>query len=395
MYAMLTPVVKSIGVCDLDIDLFESQYPVAHGITYNSYVVEGAAECAVMDTVDAHFADEWMANLTDALGEGRTPAWLVVLHLEPDHSGTIARAMKAWPEMKLACSAKAATMLPQFFDEAGSWAERIVPMGEGSEIDLGGGVKLTFVTAPMVHWPEVLVAFEASEGTLFGADAFGTFGTPGHPEPWAPEAARYYFNICGKYGPQVQTLLKKASALPIKRVCALHGPVLEGEVLAEAVRLYGLWSAYEPDLEGVFIPYASIYGHTGQAAELLAELLRERGVKAETADLARCDMAEAVAKAFRYQALALAAASYDATVFPPMASFLHHLAIKGFRNRPVGLIQNGSWAPTAARAMRGMIEPMKQMTILEPEVTVKTRLTEANRPEMSALADALAAAIKK
>lgn len=390
MYSVVSPRIKSIGVCDTDIDLFESQYSVPHGITYNSYLLEGDQTTALIDTVDAAFADEWLRNLAEALGPDRQPDVLVVLHMEPDHSGSIARAMETYPGMRLAASAKAVAMLPQFFDDASRWNDRVCTLSEGSEMTLGGDVSLTFVAAPMVHWPEVLVAYEHSEGTLFAADAFGTFGTPGHFEPWHREAARYYFNIVGKYGPQVQTLLRKASALDIRRICALHGPVLEGESIAEAVSLYDRWSRYEPDLPGVFLPYASVYGNTAAAAARMALALEERGVSVVMMDLARCDMSEAVSEAFRHPVLLLAAATYDATVFPPMATLLHHLAIKGYRNRRAGLIQNGTWAPTAARTMAEMLGQMKDITILEPTLTVRTRLTEADMPSLEALADAIA-----
>lgn len=391
MYSVVSPRIKAIGVCDTDIDLFESQYVVPHGVTYNSYLLEGDETTALIDTVDAAFADEWLSNLAEALGPGRQPDVMVVLHLEPDHSGSIARAMEAYPDMKLATSAKAASMLPQFFDDAAGWGNRVTALNEGDELSLGGGVKLTFVAAPMVHWPEVLVAYEHSEGTLFAADAFGTFGTPGHFEPWHREAARYYFNIVGKYGPQVQTLLKKASALDIRRVCALHGPVLEGKAIAEAVGHYDRWSRYEADEPGVFLPYASVYGHTAAAAARMAIALEERGVPVVMMDLTRCDMSEAVCEAFRHPTLLLAASTYDASVFPPMATFLHHLSIKGFRNRRIGMIQNGSWAPTAARTMEAMLGEMKDITIVKPILTIKTRLADADMTTLNVLADALAA----
>lgn len=389
MYESICPIVRAVGVTDTQIDLFESQYPVPHGITYNSYVVRGNDAVALMDTVDAAFADQWLQNVHEAL-EGALPAYLVVLHLEPDHSGTIARAMQHYPDMRLVASAKAMAMLPHFFPEAAEWADRLHPVADGDELSLGGGVTLRFTAAPMVHWPEVLVAYEISEGTLFAADAFGTFGTPGHPQPWAPEAARYYFNICGKYGTQVQALLKKVGTLPLKRICSLHGPVLEGADITAAVTLYDLWSRYEPDLDGVFLPYASIYGNTAEAAARLALMLEERGVSVSMLDLARCDMAEAVSLAFRHPVLILAAATYDAAVFPPMAEFLHHIGAKGFRNRRVGIMQNGSWAPVAARAMRKLVDEMKDITIIEPEITIHTRLADTDLPALEALADAVA-----
>ena len=389
MYSSVSPRIKAIGVSDTDIDLFESQYAVPHGITYNSYLLEGDDTTVVMDTVDTAFADEWLQKLAEARGDARRPDTLVVLHMEPDHSGSIAAAMEAYPAMRLAASAKAIAMLTQFFDDATRWTDRLITLGEGSEMPLGGDMKLTFLTAPMVHWPEVLVAYEHSEATLFAADAFGTFGVPGHTQPWDPEAARYYFNIVGKYGPQVQTLLKKASALDIRRICALHGPVLEGDEITQAVKLYDLWSRYEADLPGVFLPYASVYGNTAAAAARMALALEARGVPVVMMDLARCEMSEAVSQAFRHPMMLLAASTYDATVFPPMATFLHHLAIKGFRSRRVGMIQNGTWAPAAARAMTGMLGEMKDITIVEPTVTIKTRLTDVDMPAIDALADAL------
>lgn len=393
MLEHITDHITAIGVSDTEIDLFESQYTVPFGVTYNSYLVSGTEACAVMDSVDSSFTSQWLENIADALGN-RMPDYLVVLHMEPDHSGSIADAMEAFPAMKLVLSAKAADMLPQFFADAPSWARRIITVGENSTLDLGGGIALTFLTAPMVHWPEVLVAWESASATLFSADAFGTFGTPGHFEPWAPEAARYYFNICGKYGAQTKALLAKAAALPaIERACPLHGPVLHGPALAEAIRLYTLWSASTPDIDGVLVPYASIYGHTASAAAALAMMLEERGVQATMIDLARCDVSEAVSLAFRHKAICLAAASYDASVFPPMATFLHHLSLKALRNRPVALIQNGTWAPSANRAMRAILDGMKEMTILQPELTIRTRLSDADYPLLTHLADNLAEAV--
>ena len=393
MYTCITPRIKAVGVSDTDIDLFESQYEVPNGITYNSYLLQGDDLAVVFDTVDAVFADQWLDNLADALGSSRQPDMLVVLHLEPDHSGSIARLMERYPSMKLAASAKALAMLPQFFADASQWDGRLVKLGEGSSLKLGGGVELTFLSDPMVHWPEVLVAYEHSEATLFGADSFGTFGTPGHSQPWDPEAARYYFNIVGKFGQQVQALLKKASSLDIKRICSLHGPVLEGDEVARAVRFYDRWSSYQPDLSGVFIPYASVYGNTAAAAVTMAQLLEQRGVNVVMMDLARCDMSEAVNLAFRYPAMLLAAPTYDCSVFPPMATFLHHLSIKGFRNRTVGIIENGSWAPVAARTMQKMLDEMKDIKVVQPVVTIRTRLAEDNDADMQLLADALTSAV--
>ncbi len=396
MYTSVTSNIRAIGVSDHDIDLFESQYPVPHGITYNSYLVAGPEAVAVIDGVDSAFTSEWLENLAEAL-EGRQPDYLIVLHLEPDHSGSVADAMDLYPALKLVTSAKAAGMLPQFCSEAGAWesAGRIMAVGQDSQLCLGGDVKLTFVTAPMVHWPEVMVAFEHSTATLFSADAFGTFGTPGHFDPWEDEAARYYFNICGKFGAQVTALIKKLDPFGTpSRVCSLHGPVLEGDRLSRAMQLYSLWSSYTPDLKGVFIPYASIYGNTASVAARLAMMLEEKGLHVTLMDLARCHISEALTMAFRHGVICLAASSYDSDVFPPMSDLLHHLQLKGFRNRTIGLIQNGSWAPTACRAMHKILDTMNGITILEPELTVRTRFNEAtDAAALGALADALAQSV--
>lgn len=385
MSAIITPV----GVADRKIDLFENQYPVPFGMLYNSYVVAAPGAVAVVDAVEHGFAREWLDNVRTAIGEGKTPDYLIVLHLEPDHSGSIADAMAAFPDMRLVMSAKAAAMLPDFFPEAKDWASRIIAVGESQQIELGGDSKLTFLSAPMVHWPEVMVAYEHSSKSLFSADAFGTFGTNA-PQPfWLEEAGRYYFNICGKFGPQVQALLKKAASLDIHSVYPLHGPILQGDGLARAMEVYGKWSLYEPDIDGVLIPYASIYGHTAEAAEMFAEMLRSKGVHAEAINLARCDMSRAVGMAFRYSRMVLAAATYDAGVFTPMADFLHRLQAKTYRNRRVGLIQNGSWAPTAAIVIKKILETMKGIEIVEPVVTVNTRLNAKSTEALQQLADAL------
>lgn len=386
MISYITPKLIKVGVTDLTIDLFESQYPVPDGITYNSFLIDGDAP-VIMDSVDASFTDEWLANLAEAL-RGHRPAYLVVHHLEPDHSGSIGAAMDAFPDMKLVVSNKAAAMLPNFFPEAAEWTDRIVQVKEGDTMMIAPNHELKFFMAPMIHWPEVMVTYDAESKTLFTADAFGTFGPEATGRDWTPEAARYYFNICGKYGPQVQSLLRKASALDIERICPLHGPVLDRDI-DRYIALYNGWSLYEPDLDGTLIAYASIYGNTGGAAAALALELESRGRKAVVVDLARADISEVVSLAFRYPRVVLACSTYDGDIFPPMASLLHHLAAKGWRNRRVGLIQNGSWAPAAARVMTKYLEAMKDITIVEPTVTVRTRLNAASAAEIAALADAL------
>lgn len=378
--------VKYIGVDDTDIDLFESQYPVPDGVSYNSYVILDD-KIAVMDTVDERKTDEWFSNLTEVL-EDRQPDYLVISHLEPDHSSNIERLAVRYPDMKLVGNAKTFQMLPQFFDM--DFSERSIVVKEGEELSLGTH-KLVFYMAPMVHWPEVMVTYEATEKILFSADGFGKFGAIEltKDKDWACEARRYYFNIVGKYGAPVQTLLKKASALDIKTICPLHGPVLSDN-LGYYLDLYNTWSSYQPESKGVFIAYASIHGNTAYAAEQFAEMLRNKGVdNVVITDLSRCDIAEAVEDAFRYDRMVLAAASYDAGVFPIMQDFLHHLQAKAFQNRTVGLIENGSWAPTAAKTMRNILETMKNITIVEPVVTIKSVLKETDIPALDQLADAL------
>lgn len=378
--------VKYIGVDDTDIDLFESQYPVPDGVSYNSYIILDD-KIAVMDTVDERKTDEWFSNLTEVL-EDRQPDYLVISHLEPDHSSNIERLAVRYPDMKLVGNAKTFQMLPQFFDM--DFSERSIVVKEGEELSLGTH-KLVFYMAPMVHWPEVMVTYEAAEKILFSADGFGKFGAIEltKDKDWACEARRYYFNIVGKYGAPVQTLLKKASALDIKTICPLHGPVLSDN-LGYYLDLYNTWSSYQPESKGVFIAYASIHGNTAYAAEQFAEMLRNKGVdNVVITDLSRCDIAEAVEDAFRYDRMVLAAASYDAGVFPIMQDFLHHLQAKAFQNRTVGLIENGSWAPTAAKTMRNILETMKNITIVEPVVTIKSVLKETDIPALDQLADAL------
>ncbi len=379
--------IKYIGVDDTDLDLFESQYVVPNGISYNSYVILDE-KVAVMDTVDRRKGAEWWQNLEQVLAD-RTPDYLVVHHLEPDHAGLIAEMMDRYPALQLVASQRALQMVPQFF-EGVTFEERSVAVKEGDSLSLGRHT-LRFFMAPMVHWPEVMVSYDESDRVLFSADGFGKFGALGHEEDWACEARRYYFNICGKYGGPVETLLKKAEGLDIATICPLHGPVLS-ENLGYYIDLYKTWSRYEVESEGVFVAYASIHGGTAAVAKHFAEMLRARGVKrVAVADLCRDDMAEAVEDAFRVGHLVVAAASYDADVFPPMHDFLHHLKIKGYQKRRVAIIENGSWAPTAGRVMREMLGGMKQIEIVEPVVTIRSRMKESDQPALEALADALLA----
>ena len=384
----ITDTIRYIGVDDLDIDLFESQYVVPEGMSYNSYVILDE-KIAVMDTVDARKGEEWKANLTAVL-DGRQPDYLVVHHMEPDHASLIAEAVNAYPGMKVVLSAAAAKMLPNFF-EGTDFEGRILPVKEGDTLSLGTHT-LQFVAAPMVHWPEVIMSYEQSEKVLFAADGFGKFGALcNETDDWACEARRYYFNICGKYGAQVQAVLQKAATLDIRTICPLHGPVLSGD-LTPYLSLYDIWSRYQPESEGVLVAYASIHGGTAAAAREFAEMLRARGAeKVVVSDLSRSDMAEVIEDAFRYPRLVLAASSYDAGVFPVMHDFLHHLQIKNFQKRRIGLIENGSWAPCAAKAMRTLIEPMKEITLVDPVVTIRSRMKQTDLPALEALADAILA----
>lgn len=385
--------VKYIGVDDLKLDLFESQYVIPEGMAYNSYLVSDE-KVAIMDTVETHFADEWIENLSTAL-EGRKPDYLVVQHVEPDHSGVIIKLLAEYPDLKLVCSAKAVAMLGQFFDAA-PLEGRTMVVKEGDELSLGG-LTLKFIAAPMVHWPEVIVTYCPEDKILFSADAFGKFGALSkcgyfseEEQDWACEARRYYFNICGKYGGPVQTLLKKASALDIETICPLHGPILRGD-LSEYLRLYNIWSTYGVESEGVFVAYASIHGGTAVVAEKFAQMLRDRGVKKVVlTDLCRSDFAENVEDAFRYGTLVLAACSYDAGLYPPAFEFIHHLQDKAWQKRRVALIENGSWAPSAGRVMREMFSTMKDVEIIEPTVTIRSSLKPADIPCLEALADEVA-----
>ena len=373
-----------IGVNDHDIDLFEGQYAVPAGMAYNSYVIRDE-KIAVMDTVDAHFGEQWLANLRDAL-DGRAPDYLVVQHMEPDHSANIAAFAQAYPDATIVASAKAFAMMKNFFGT--DYADRRTVVGDGNTLPLGEHT-LTFVTAPMVHWPEVIVTYDSRDKVLFSADGFGKFGALDTEEDWACEARRYYFGIVGKYGAQVQTLLRKASALDIAVICPLHGPVLT-ENLGYYLGLYNTWSSYTPESCGVLIAYTSVYGNTKAAAELLAERLRERGCeKVVLTDLARSDMAEAVEDAFRYDRLVLATTTYNAELFPFMREFISELTERGYRGRKVGLVENGSWAPMAAKVMRGMLEGCKDITFTDTTVRILSALSEESRAAIDAMADEL------
>ena len=379
----ISPNILYIGADDRDIDLFESQYVVPNGVSYNSYVILDE-KIAVMDTVDRRRTDEWLKNLEAALA-GRQPDYLVTLHLEPDHAANIQTFAEKYPEAKIVASAKAASMLPQFFSFDMS---RVIAVKEGDTLALGEHT-LTFVMAPMVHWPEVMVAYESSEKILFSADGFGKFGTLDTEEDWDCEARRYYFNIVGKYGAQVQALLKKAAQLDIAMICPLHGPILK-ENLGYYIGKYQLWSSYQPEDDGVLVAYASIHGNTAAAVRRFAEILEAKGAKkVVTADLARCDMAEAVEDAFRYDKLVVASPTYDGALFPVVEDFLYHLKIKTWRNRKAGIIENGSWAPAAAKLTREYLESMKCVEIVEPVVSIRSVMKPADEKTMEALASAL------
>ena len=384
---MISDTIKYIGVDDLDIDLFESQYVVPEGMSYNSYLIDDE-KIAVMDTADRRKAEEWKANLKAALGN-RQPNYLVAHHMEPDHSALIAWMLETYPELQLVCSAQAAKMLSNFFDGF-NFEGRVMTVKEGDILSLGKH-ELKFIGAPMVHWPEVLMSYDSTDKVLFSADGFGKFGAlVNETDDWACEARRYYFNICGKYGIQVQNVLKKAAAIDIQTICPLHGPVLKGEALAEAVKLYDTWSKYEPESEGILIAYASIHGGTAVAAERLAEILSKKGAKkVVVSDLSRSDMAEVIEDAFRYPTVVVAASSYDGGVFPVMHDFLYHLQIKGYQKRRFGIVENGSWAPSAGKVMRSMIEGLKDCEIVEPMVTIRSRMKSADEAQLEQLADSL------
>ena len=391
----ITNDIKYIGVNDHEVDLFEGQYDVPLGMAYNSYVILDE-KIAVFDTVDIHFGEEWLSNLETALA-GKKPDYLIVQHMEPDHSANIKTFVDKYPEAEIVGNAKTFQMMDQFFTFDGETKRKEVKNGETLSL---GKHELTFVFAPMVHWPEVMVSFEQGEKVLFSADAFGKFGAlsrcgfdSSEEEDWACEARRYYFNIVGKYGGPVQTLLKKLSTLEIAAICPLHGPVLKDD-LSEYLRLYNIWSSYGVETEGVFVACASIHGNTLKAAEMFADMLRGKGIKVAFSDLTRDDMAEAVEDAFRYGVLVLAASSYDAGLFPPAADFISHLQDKGWQNRCVGLIENGSWAPSAGRVMKERFAVMKNVTILEPLVTIRSSVKPSDLPAMQALSESAAAQLK-
>ncbi len=380
----ITEDIVNIGVNDRDITLFEGQYEVKKGMAYNSYVILDE-QVVVMDTVDPHVTAEWLKNMDEALGSQKVD-YLVIQHMEPDHGGSIMQLIERFPDVKLVGNAKTFQIFQQFFDLSSD--DRAVIVKEGDTLSIGKHT-LQFFMAPMVHWPEVMVTYEQSEKVLFSADGFGKFGTRDADEDWTCEARRYYINICGKYGMQVQALLKKAAGLEIDVICPLHGPVLT-ENLKYYIDKYQIWSSYEPEDEGVLIACASIYGHTMKAAEKMKEILDQKGAKKVViADLARDDLHEAVEDAFRYSHLVLAAASYDASVFPPMEDFLHRLKAKNYQKRTVGIIENGSWAPTAAKSMKALMEGMKAVTFAETVVTIKSALNAENLSQLETLADEL------
>ena len=374
--------IKYIGADDTTLDLFESQYIVPNGVSYNSYIIMDE-KIAVMDTVDQRKTDEWFDNLNKAL-DGKTPDYLVVSHLEPDHAANIQNFVEKYPTAKLVLSMKAKAMMPQFF-EIDNLDDICITVKEGDTLELGEH-KLTFIMAPMVHWPEVMVEYETTEKILFSADGFGKFGALSHDEDWACEARRYYFNIVGKYGAPVQTLLKKASTLDIKMICPLHGPILKDN-LGYYIDKYQIWSSYQSEDEGVLVASASIHGNTKEVALKVVDLLKEKGVKVAFTDLTRDDMAEAVEDAFRYSKMILAGATYDGGVFSPMEDFLHRLQHKGYQNKTVGLIENGSWAPLANKVMKDMLTPMKNITICENTVTIKSTYKDENQEAINQLVE--------
>lgn len=382
----ITKDIKYIGVNDHDIDLFEGQYVVENGMAYNSYVILDD-KIAIMDTVDKNFAKEWLANLEETLC-GRKPDYLVIQHMEPDHSANIVNFLNAYPDAKVVASAKAFTMMEQFFGRDFSDCKKVI--AEGDTLELGKHT-LNFIAAPMVHWPEVMVTFDSTDKVLFSADGFGKFGALDVDEDWACEARRYYIGIVGKYGMQVQNLLKKASALDIEIIAPLHGPVLK-ENLGYYINLYDIWSSYRAESEGVMIAYTSVYGNTKQAAELLAKELEQKGCpKVVVADLAREDMAEAVEDAFRYDRLVLATTTYNAGIFPFMREFINHLTERGFKNRKIGLVENGTWAPTAAKTMKEMLAGCKNLEFAETTVQIKSALNDASKAQLESLAAELCA----
>ena len=390
--------IKYVGCDDAELDLFESQYELPAGMCYNSYVVLGEEKVAVMDAMDARCCDEWLKKVEEAL-DGRKPDYLVCQHMEPDHSGSMGAFLAKYPETTVVCSKQAVVMMNQF----GIEAKNVQVVAEGQTLDLGG-LTLQFIAAPMIHWPEVIMTYCPEEQVLFSADAFGKFGVyHADEDDWACEARRYYFNIVGKYGMQVANVLKKLADKPVKVIAPLHGYMLEGKKKDEALRLYSIWSAYGVETEGVLIAYASIHGNTRRAAEQLAEIIRKKSTslslgegrgevfKVALTDLSRDDMAEAIEDAFRMNRLVLCCATYDGDIFPPMHMFLHKLRLKGYQNRRVALVENGSWAPQAVKVMKEMLAPCKNVEIVEPTVTIRGALKPAQLPELEALADALLA----
>ena len=386
MNIKISDTIKYIGVDDTTLDLFESQYVIPEGVSYNSYLIMDE-KIALMDTVDARGAEEWEKNLLNELN-GKKVDYVIVSHMEPDHTGSLKRVVELFPEVTVVGNAKTFVMIKQFYEDME--IENTLVVKEGDTLSLGSHT-LNFVMAPMVHWPEVMVTYESSEKVLFSADGFGKFGALSltqNEEDWACEARRYYFNIVGKYGAPVQTLLKKAAALDIAMICPLHGPVLKDN-LEYYINLYDIWSSYKPENKGIFVAYASIHGNTAFAANEFAKILKDKGEKVVVTDLSRCDIAEAVEDAFRYDRMVLAAASYDAGVFPVMQDFLHHLQAKAYQNRTVGIIENGTWAPTAAKTMKGILDTMKNINVVQPVVTIKSTLKESDVAGLNELAEAL------
>lgn len=386
MNIKISDAIKYIGVDDTTLDLFESQYVIPEGVSYNSYLIMDE-KIALMDTVDARGAEEWEKNLLNELN-GKKVDYVIVSHMEPDHAGSLKRVVELFPEVAVVGNAKTFVMIKQFYEDME--IKNTLVVKEGDTLSLGSHT-LNFVMAPMVHWPEVMVTYESSEKVLFSADGFGKFGALSltqNEEDWACEARRYYFNIVGKYGAPVQTLLKKAAALDIAMICPLHGPVLKDN-LEYYINLYDIWSSYKPENKGIFVAYASIHGNTAFAANEFAKILKDKGEKVVVTDLSRCDIAEAVEDAFRYDRMVLAAASYDAGVFPVMQDFLHHLQAKAYQNRTVGIIENGSWAPTAAKTMKGILDTMKNINVVQPVVTIKSTLKESDVAGLNELAEAL------
>ncbi|MDY5349990.1 MAG: MBL fold metallo-hydrolase [Candidatus Ventricola sp.] len=380
----IRPGIAYVGVNDHDLDLFEAQYAVPHGMSYNSYVITDE-KVAVLDSVEARFGDAWLENIARVLGN-RQPDYLIVQHMEPDHSANIRLFMERYPQATVVASAKALAMMKGFYGEG--YEGRSLTVKEGDTLPLGGRT-LRFIAAPMVHWPEVMMTYDEKEGVVFSADAFGKFGALDCPEPWEDEARRYYFGIVGKYGAQVQGVLRKLSALTVTAIAPLHGPVLTDN-LPRALELYGIWSAYAPENDGVTIAYASVYGHTREAADLLAERLTAQGLSVRLFDLARCDWAEAVAQAFASRRLVLAATTYNADVFPCMRAFIAHLTSRGYKGRTVALMENGSWAPQAAKVMQTLLEGSKDIALLTPAVRITSALDDGSRAQLEQLAQAIA-----